>query len=87
MIILSIFVFLLVFHLYLPLKSQKSVKKVIPGWSVYVEPYRQSSMSWHVLWKKNGCPKTGWIATLCNKRRVSYHYALRYVKKVKIKLL
>ena len=71
----------------LPLKSQKPVKKVIPGWSAYVEPYRQSSMFWHVLWKENGCPRTAWIATLRNKSRASYHYALRYVKKTKDKIM
>ena len=44
-------------------------------------------MFWHVLWKENGCPRTGWIATLRNKSRARYHYALRYVKKSKDKII
>jgi len=55
-------------------------KKSVPGWKEYVKPYRSDAMFWHVLWKDNGCPKTGYVADIRRKTRYKYHSVLRKVK-------
>ena len=43
----------------IPQKGIGVSSKQIPGWSEHIEPYRQTSIFWHNLWKDNGCPATG----------------------------
>ena len=52
----------------------------VPGWNDYVKSYRTDAMFWHVLWKDNGCPKTGYIADMRRRTRYQYHNVLRKVK-------
>ena len=46
----------------IPQKGIGVSSKQIPGWSEHIEPYRQTSIFWHNLWKDNGGPATGWLA-------------------------
>ena len=66
----------------IPYSSDKS-KKVIPGWSDYVEGYRKDAVFWHFIWKCNNSPRSGYLADIRNNTRSKYHYALRYVKRNK----
>lgn len=49
----------------------------IPGWSEYVEPFRQKSSFWHKLWVDCGRPRTGPVADSMRRTRAAYHYAIR----------
>ena len=51
--------------------------KRIPGWSEFVEPFRQKSAFWHSLWVDCGRPRTGPVADSMRRARAAYHYAIR----------
>ena len=56
-------------------------RKLTPGWSEVVEPYRSKSVFRHKIWLECGRPKTGVIADIMRRTRASYHYAIRRTKK------
>ena len=56
-------------------------QKAIPGWSEYVEEYRQASIFWHKLWVDNGKPRVGVVADVRRKTRARYHRAIKFVRK------
>ena len=49
----------------------------VPGWLENVEPYREESIYWGNVWKKEGRPSTGWLHDLYIKKKAKYHYAVR----------
>ena len=36
--------------------------KVKPGWNENVKEFKNEALTWHVLWKSNGCPRDGYFA-------------------------
>ena len=57
--------------------------KEIPGWKQHVEPARQTALFWHFLWKENGSPSHGHIASIRRRTRSLYHLAIRKVNRDK----
>lgn len=53
----------------------------IPGWTEYIEPFKQKSVFWHTLWIDCGRPKTGPVADSMRRTRAAYHYAIRRTKR------
>ena len=56
-------------------------KSKIPGWKENIEPVRQRSIFWHALWKDNGRPQTGIVASIMRKTRKEYHIAVKVARK------
>lgn len=56
-------------------------KKLVPGWTEYVEPTRQQSIFWHKIWIECDRPRTGVVADIMRRTRAAYHYAIRSVKR------
>ena len=52
-----------------------------PGWQEYVQPYKETAIFWHNLWKDNGCPREGNIANIRRQTRARYHLAIKQLKK------
>ena len=63
---------------YISYSSNKSKKKVIPGWNNYVERYKKDALFWHYIWTCNVSPRSGIISDIRNDTRAKYHYALCY---------
>ena len=49
----------------------------VPRWAVEVEPFRQESLYWGDVWKKEGRPSTGWLHATYIKKKSQYHYVRR----------
>jgi len=67
----------------IPITSPRDFSQSIPGWNEYVAPAREKSMFWHNLWSDNGRPHSGVIADVMRRTRSAYHYAIKFVKKMK----
>ena len=52
----------------------------VPKWQEDVEPFRQDSMYWGDVWKREGRPSTGWLHDTYLKKKSQYHYAVRRAK-------
>ena len=52
-----------------------------PGWNVFVQPYKESAIFWHALWKSSGSPREGQLADIRRRSRAKYRYAVRYIKR------
>ena len=52
----------------------------VPKWPEEVEPFRQESMYWGDVWKREGRPSTGWLHATYIKKKAQYHYAVRRAK-------
>ena len=61
--------------------------KSVPGWMEFVHEARSKSLFWHNIWIDCGRPRTGVIADIMRRTRAAYHYAIRFVRKMKNKLL
>ena len=70
----------------LPHTSEKSVKKIIPGWNEHVKEHADRSKMWHDIWVHKGRPRDGFIANIRRKTRLQYHYAIRHVVKENTKI-
>ena len=57
--------------------EHKKNGKPVPKWVEDVEPYREVSMYWGDVWRKEGRPSTGWLHATYIKHRSQYHYAVR----------
>ena len=66
-------------------KSNTS-KNVVPGWSMYVKPYKDDARFWHAIWVSLGRPLNNEIHRVMKHTRNVYHYAVRRVKKQKIQI-
>jgi hypothetical protein len=60
-------------------KSNQS--KVIPGWNDNVRHLYDEAMSWHHVWKAQGRPHDGTVASMRRLTRARYHKAVRTVKR------
>ena len=56
-------------------------KKVLPGWSQHVEPYRQASNAAYRSWIAHGKPRQGPVHKLKLVSHAQYKYAVRRVKR------
>ena len=56
-------------------------KKVLPGWSQQVEPYRQASNAAYRSWIAHGKPRQGLVHKLKLTSHAQYKYAVRRVKR------
>ena len=53
----------------------------MPGWSEYIQEYRDKAIFWHRLWKENGSPHTGVLFDIRRQTRWKYHHMLKIVKR------
>ena len=60
--------------------KKKGHGKPIPGWAEDVEPFRQESIYWGDVWKKEGRPSTGWLHATYVRKKSQYHYAVKKAK-------
>ena len=67
----------------LPKTEPPNLKHSIPGWSVYIKPYRDESNYWHLQWELEGKPKSGYTSYQMRLSRRQYHYAIRNIRKNK----
>ena len=76
-------------HISIPLTRQAGkVKKEknLPGWKQHVEPFRSDAQFWHFIWLSLGRPNTGHLYRVMCWTRNKFHYAVRKLKKIKVKL-
>ena len=64
----------------IPLQRPPDKRRLIAGWSEFVEPARGDSIFWHKLWIACGRPRNGVVADIMRRTRAS-HYAIRKVKR------
>ena len=65
----------------LPKRSPR--RRCLPGWTEFVQPHRERAMFWHGIWKANGSPRHGLLASIRRTTRTQYHLSLRRVRKMK----
>ena len=65
---------------HIPTTSKRS-GKVKPGWNDNVQLLKSEALSWHKLWKCNGCPRDGYFAEMRRVTRARYHRAIRHIDK------
>ena len=70
----------------LPHTSQKTGKKVIPGWKEHVKEHSDIAKFWHETWVQKGRPKDCHVAKMRSKTRLKYHYAIRHIVKENTRL-
>ena len=63
---------------HIPTTSKRS-GKVEPGWNDNVQLLKSEALSWHKLWKCNGCPRDGYFAEMRRVTRARYHRAIRHI--------
>ena len=65
----------------LPLPHRNDNPRPVPisGWSEFVAERRENAIWWHCIWKQNGSPNSGVIASNRIRSRAEYHYAIRHV--------
>ena len=63
--------------------SPSSRKKVTPGWSVEVKPFRDKSFFWSQVWKSAGKPIGTVLHNIMKKSRNVYHYHYKKCQKSK----
>ena len=68
-------------RLTLPHRNDNLRPVPISGWSEFVAERRENAIWWQYIWKQNGSPNSGVIASNRIRARAEYHYAIRYVKK------
>ena len=56
-------------------------KKVKPGWNENVKEFKNEALTWHVLWKSNGCPRDGYFAEQRRITKARYHRAIRHIER------
>ena len=54
----------------------RGTKKIEPGWNDSAKEVKNEALSWHDLWKNNGCPREGYLAKQRRISRPIYHRAI-----------
>ena len=75
-----------------PPRTLPSKAKLVPGWKVYVKPFRDKAYFWHQVWVSAGKPINTELHRIMKKTRNIFHFQYRKCKKaenliVKNKLL
>ena len=68
-------------ELAVPQACSRQQSRCIPGWSEYVQPFRDKSLFWHRMWLDCGRPRSGVVFECMKRSRLAYHYAIRKVRK------
>ena len=58
---------------HIPTTSNPSIK-VKPGWNDNVQKLKDEALSYHRLWKSNGCPREGYFAEMRRIVRARYFH-------------
>ena len=66
--------------------SRSGNKKIIPGWSDHVKPFREEAYFWHQLWVSYGKPLNTDIHKMMKKTRNKYHYEYKKCCKADLKI-
>ncbi len=53
----------------------------IPGWNDLVETHKREALTWHMLWKAQGQPHSGYVAKMRRITRARYHHAAKTIKR------
>ena len=61
--------------------SRTGDRKIVPGLTELVEPFRQKSLFWHNIWVDCGRPRDGNLAGIMRRTRAAYHAAVKRVKR------
>ncbi|KAI3385219.1 hypothetical protein SNEBB_001120, partial [Seison nebaliae] len=62
-------------------KKKVGMSRGKPGWTEFVEPFREKSIFWHGVWKSAGSPNQGQLYNLRRFTRSKYHWAIKHIKK------
>jgi len=65
---------------HLPKTCKPEDNSRIPGWSTYVQPFKEESMFWKRLYNMQKPNASGFITYMMRSTRNAYHYAIRRVK-------
>ena len=65
---------------HIPTTSKPSIK-VKPGWNDNVQKLKDEALSYHRLWKSNGCPRERYFAEMRRISRARYHRVIRHIEK------
>ena len=60
--------------------------RAIPGWNDYVKPFREDAKFWHSIWLSLGKPLNCEVFHIMKRTRNRFHFAVRKVKKYKVKI-
>ncbi len=60
-----------------PNDKQKVIRKVVPGWTELVEPYKQDAKLWYSVWYSASKPNTGNLHSVMCQTRNRFKYAKR----------
>ena len=66
--------------------NKSNITNVVPGWSMYVKPYKEDAKFWHAIWVSLGRPLNNEVHRVMKYTRNVYHYAVRRVKKNKLQI-
>ena len=71
----------------LPIPGQASCnKKVMPGWTASVKPFKDQAFFWHQIWHSCGRPLNSEIHKIMKKTRNRYHYEYKKCRKAREKI-
>ena len=74
------------FNLPIPSEEKKKLKKVTPGWSEAVKPFREEAYFWNQVWKSCGCPLNTELHLKMKRTRNEYHYQFKKCQKAEDKI-
>ena len=57
----------------------------VPMWNERIKPLRDDSLFWHWLWKEDGRPPTGVLASVMRNTRAKYHRTVKLHKREELK--
>ena len=57
------------------------IRHSVPGWSIYVKPYKDDASFWYNVWLSAGKPENCVLHNVMKRTRNKYHYALRKIRK------
>jgi len=60
-------------------RERRSTPGRVPGWSELVEPFRQKSLFWHIMWLECDRPRNG-VAANCMRRTRTIVIIMRFVE-------
>ena len=66
--------------LYIP--TGKKHKKVIPGWTDYVKPFKDNALFWNSIWISCGKPIGTEVHNIMKRTRNKYHFQIRKCKQM-----
>ena len=68
-------------ELAVPQVCSRQQSRCIPGWSEYVQPFRDKSLFSHRMWLDCGRPRSCVVFECMKRSRLAYYYAIRTVRK------